>query len=256
MDREESVTTPPEQPPPDGRDKRENLERYGRYRVPRRSEPLRPDLQLYEVRQGLKPGSRYVRITPSAQQTLRKMAPAHLQATDVLLRPRTVSGQIWTGLKSVLVGSPLASSQAINERLDKVRALAVFSADAISSTAYATEEILLVLVLAGTGALSASLPIAAVIGAAHRGRLLLPADGAGLPERRRFLHRGAGEPGDLPRPDGGGGPDDRLRADGRREHVGRGRRSHLGGAGPLQRAPGAGPDRRLDHRHREPAGHP
>lgn len=165
MDREESVTTPPEQPPPDGRDKRENLERYGRYRVPRRSEPLRPDLQLYEVRQGLKPGSRYVRITPSAQQPLRKMAPAHLQATDVLLRPRTVTGQIWTGLKRVLVGTPLASSQAINERLDKVRALAIFSADAISSTAYGTQEILLVLVLAGTGALSVSLPIGAVIGA-------------------------------------------------------------------------------------------
>ncbi len=143
----------------------ENLERYGRYRVPRRAEPLRPDLQLSEVRHGLKPGSRYVRITPSSQQPLRRMAPAHLQATAVLLRPQNLVDQLWTSIRRVFVGSPLTTSQAINERLDKVRALAVFSADAISSTAYGTQEILLVLILAGTGALAISLPIAAVIGA-------------------------------------------------------------------------------------------
>jgi amino acid transporter len=91
------------------------------------------------------------------------MAPAYLQATAVLLRPHTLPGQIWTGLKRLLIGSPLASSQAIHERLDKVRALAIFASDNLSSSAYATEEILLVLVLAGTGALNASLPIAAAI---------------------------------------------------------------------------------------------
>ena len=159
---------PPEQaeePPRDGRHTANGLERYGRYRVPRRQEPLRPDLQLSEIRRGLKPGSRYVRITPSSQQTLRRMAPAHLQATAVLLRPHNLADALWTGIRRVLVGSPLTSSQAIHERLDKVRALAIFSADVISSTAYATEEIVLVLILAGAGALNASLPIAAVIAA-------------------------------------------------------------------------------------------
>jgi len=146
-------------------DEPEELERYGRYRVPRRMEPLRPDLQLSEIRRGLKPGSRYVRITPSSRQPLKRMAPAHLQATAVLLRPQSLAEALWSGIRRVLVGSPLTTSQAIHERLDKVRALAIFSADAISSTAYATEEILLVLILAGTGALNASLPIAAVIGA-------------------------------------------------------------------------------------------
>jgi len=149
----------------DDRVPQDEIERYGRYRVPRRREPLRPDLQLNEVRRGLKPGSRYLRITPSSQQTLRRMAPAHLQATAVLLRPHNLADALWTGIRRILVGSPLTTSQAISERLDKVRALAIFSADAISSTAYGTQEILLVLVLAGTGALSASLPIAAVIGA-------------------------------------------------------------------------------------------
>ena len=40
---------------------------------------------------------------------------------------------------------PLATAQAVHERLTKKVALAVFSSDALSSTAYATEEILLVL---------------------------------------------------------------------------------------------------------------
>src|SRR5437016_13778549 len=47
-----------------------------------------------------------------------------------------------------LTGSPIATSQALHERLSKLKALAVFSSDALSSVAYATEEILLVLVLA------------------------------------------------------------------------------------------------------------
>ncbi|MGZ6079636.1 MAG: APC family permease, partial [Myxococcaceae bacterium] len=49
------------------------------------------------------------------------------------------------------------------ERLPKKLALPIFSSDAISSSAYATEEILRVLVLAGAGALLLSLPVAAAI---------------------------------------------------------------------------------------------
>src|SRR5947207_12336759 len=56
---------------------------------------------------------------------------------------------------------PLA--QARHERLRKRVALAIFSSDAMSSVAYATEEILLILVLAGTVALHLSLPIAIAI---------------------------------------------------------------------------------------------
>lgn len=53
-----------------------------------------------------------------------------------------------TSIKRVLVGNPLRSEQAVHERLSKKTALAVFSSDALSSTAYATEEILLVLAAA------------------------------------------------------------------------------------------------------------
>ena len=55
---------------------------------------------------------------------------------------------IATSLKRLVVGNPIKSEQAIHERLTKKTALAVFSSDALSSTAYATEEILLVLAVA------------------------------------------------------------------------------------------------------------
>jgi len=66
-------------------------------------------------------------------------------------------------LKRVFLGSPLPTAQSRHERLAKTTALAVFASDALSSVAYATEEILLVLVLAGTVALSYSLPISIAI---------------------------------------------------------------------------------------------
>ena len=66
-------------------------------------------------------------------------------------------------LKRLFVGSPLPTAQSRHERLAKSTALAVFASDALSSVAYATEEILLVLVLAGTVALSYSIPISIAI---------------------------------------------------------------------------------------------
>jgi amino acid transporter len=66
-------------------------------------------------------------------------------------------------VKRWLVGDPLKSAQAVHERLPKTLALAVFSSNAISSVAYATEEILLVLILAGTAAVAWSIPVSFAI---------------------------------------------------------------------------------------------
>jgi amino acid transporter len=68
-------------------------------------------------------------------------------------------------VKRWLVGRPMPLAQARHERLGQPAALAVFASDPLSSVAYATEEILLVLMLAGTAALSYSLPIAVGIAA-------------------------------------------------------------------------------------------
>jgi amino acid transporter len=61
-----------------------------------------------------------------------------------------------TAVKRLLVGRALRTEQASHERLTKKTALAVFSSDALSSTAYATEEILLVLAVAATATSGAS----------------------------------------------------------------------------------------------------
>lgn len=67
--------------------------------------------------------------------------------------------------KRLVVGAPMPLSQARHERLSKTTALAVFASDALSSTAYATEEILRVLVLAGAAAMQLAVPLAVTIAA-------------------------------------------------------------------------------------------
>ncbi len=62
--------------------------------------------------------------------------------------------------KRVLIGQPFPTSHEAHERLDKVRALAVFASDPISSNAYATEAIMGVLIVLGSGALHLTLPLA------------------------------------------------------------------------------------------------
>src|SRR5260370_18723267 len=65
--------------------------------------------------------------------------------------PRSNPGRestLATTLKRLLVGRAKKTDQAIHERLTKKTGLAVFPSDALSSTAYASEEILLVLAVA------------------------------------------------------------------------------------------------------------
>jgi amino acid transporter len=62
-------------------------------------------------------------------------------------------------LKRLFVGTPLPTAQSRHERLGKAAGLAIFASDPLSSNAYATEAILLVLIMAGSAALSYSLPI-------------------------------------------------------------------------------------------------
>ena len=59
-----------------------------------------------------------------------------------------VRNELFSLLKRFLIGRALKTEQAAHERLSRKTALAVFSSDALSSTAYATEEILLVLAVA------------------------------------------------------------------------------------------------------------
>jgi amino acid transporter len=68
-------------------------------------------------------------------------------------------------LSRLLIGKPLATEALPHQTVSKTVGLAVFASDALSSTAYATEEILIILALAGTSmsTLGLSLPIAIAI---------------------------------------------------------------------------------------------
>jgi amino acid transporter len=67
--------------------------------------------------------------------------------------------------RDMVLGDSMSSARLGNERVSKKVALAVFSSDALSSTAYATQEILLILALAGTAAMTHSLSLSVAIAA-------------------------------------------------------------------------------------------
>ena len=62
-----------------------------------------------------------------------------------------------------LIGRPLPTADAPHQAIGKAVGLAVFSSDALSSTAYATQEIMIILAMAGTAALSLVVPISVAI---------------------------------------------------------------------------------------------
>ncbi|MCZ2108946.1 MAG: APC family permease [Dehalococcoidia bacterium] len=84
------------------------------------------------------------------------------EATEYAEKRTGLKGR-WLAVRDVILGTTLASHRLEGERLSKIKALAVFSSDAISSVAYAPQEIILVLMLAGTGAIKWSLPVAGAI---------------------------------------------------------------------------------------------
>ena len=114
---------------------------------------------------GRKLADRRVRVERPHAPYFRYADEGQLVARAAASAPRTGAGRQLARVRSVLFGRPLSIHDEIGERLSKVKALAIFSSDAISSSAYATEEILRVLVLAGAVALSSSIEISVAIAA-------------------------------------------------------------------------------------------
>ena len=121
-----------------------------------------PLLRKQELVRGSHPGDRYVRYGRNLGAFRRQggILAAQLETEE----PRSGWGRIIYRMKRVLIGRPISTEQSIHERLTNVKALAVLSSDPLSSVAYATEEILRVLILAtAAGALGFTLPIAFAI---------------------------------------------------------------------------------------------
>ena len=112
---------------------------------------------------GRKPGDRRVRVPRPHAAYFRYAGPGTLVARETASEPRTALGKSIESIRRVLFGRRLSIHDDITERLSKKKALAIFSSDPISSSAYATEEILRVLVLAGAGALFLSIPVAIAV---------------------------------------------------------------------------------------------
>jgi amino acid transporter len=112
---------------------------------------------------GRKPADRRVRVERPHSPYFRYTGPGQLVAKRAANRPLTRSGRMLARGRAIVFGRPLSNEEEIGERLNKKKALAIFSSDAISSSAYATEEIMRVLVLAGASALLLSIQVAIAI---------------------------------------------------------------------------------------------
>ncbi len=85
----------------------------------------------------------------------------HENGTAILRRNPTKKPK--RSLRSWFIGRPLSTADAPHQTIGKTVGLAVFASDAMSSTAYATQEILVILALAGTAAFVFAFPIAIAI---------------------------------------------------------------------------------------------
>jgi amino acid transporter len=84
-------------------------------------------------------------------------------AKEAASEPRTRLGLALARTRGILFGRPLSIYEELSERLNVFTGLSIFASDNISSSAYATEEIMRVLILAGAGALVLTLPITVAI---------------------------------------------------------------------------------------------
>lgn len=125
---------------------------------------LQADLVGKQEIRGKHVGDRYVRVVRQHSDDFERAGPGYLVATEEAMQARGSFGRAFRRIKRKVIGQPLTTAAAAHERLTKAKALAVLSSDALSSVAYATEEILRVLLIAaGLSALRVSLPVGAAI---------------------------------------------------------------------------------------------
>jgi len=112
---------------------------------------------------GRRPGDVRVELERPHAGFFRYTGPGQLTAREAASQPETSLGRTFARVRAVLFGRPLSIHEELSERLSVFTGLAIFASDNISSSAYATEEIMRVLLLAGTAALALTLPITIAI---------------------------------------------------------------------------------------------
>jgi amino acid transporter len=112
---------------------------------------------------GRKIGDRRVQVDRPHSPYFRYTGPGTLVARQSASTPRRGWDRTFARVRATLFGRPLSNHEELGERLNAFTGLSIFASDNISSSAYATEEIMRVLILAGAGALALTLPITAAI---------------------------------------------------------------------------------------------
>ena len=110
---------------------------------------------------GRMPGDRVVRIVRPPE--FRRGHGGIFVATPEATKADTAAGRVYERIRRILFGRPIASEAEMGERLSIPTGLGVLATDNISSSAYATEEAMRILALAGTGALVLTMPISLAI---------------------------------------------------------------------------------------------
>lgn len=118
-------------------------------------------LEWREKMRGRHPGDQYIRI--NTHPAFERIRPGIIAPRPGEAEAATRPGRIIARVKHAILGTPIPSSAEMESRVDKPRGLAIFASDNISSSAYATEELMRVLALAGVAALSLTLPITLAI---------------------------------------------------------------------------------------------
>src|SRR5437764_5693249 len=114
---------------------------------------------------GSRPESLNRRCASTGPPLVEDFQPRARQLTSPALGGHVPHEGLFPQIKRLLVGEPIPSHLAHHERLSRVTGLAVLSSDALSSVAYATEAILLVLIVGGRAAFGYATPIALLIAA-------------------------------------------------------------------------------------------
>jgi amino acid transporter len=114
-----------------------------------------PMLEVRERSRGQRPGDTYVRIVRPFEEEFEHGDEGQLIASEQAIDARTGSSRFFRNVRNFLFGRPISSEHEEHERLTKTKALAIFSSDNISSSAYGPEEIMRVLALAGLAVMSA-----------------------------------------------------------------------------------------------------
>ena len=126
------------------------------------SAPEMPSLEKRVKTAGRRVGDRYVRIVRPVGTGIRGHGGSYV-ATEETMESTGRHGRAWQGTLRALIGRRLQTEAEAEERVGVETGLPILASDNVSSSAYATEEAMRILAVAGAAALALTMPIAIAV---------------------------------------------------------------------------------------------